>query len=96
MCRERCALLAEAISANLVGELPGGASLIIASQRQRDLLVGVAQEIREAIAAYRSDAGLAIAAERLYSALSPLDALVGRDSREAVLDELFSKFCIGK
>ena len=88
--------LGEAISEALVGELPGGASLVIASQRQRDLLLRAAKHIRESIDAYRSEAGLAIAAELLYGALLPLDALVGRDSRESVLDALFSKFCIGK
>lgn len=88
--------LSEAISEALVGELPGGASLVIASQRQRDLLLGSAKKIRASIEAYKSEMGLAIAAELLYGALIPLDALVGRDSRESVLDALFSKFCIGK
>jgi tRNA modification GTPase len=88
--------LASAISEALVGELPGGASLVIASQRQRDLLLGVARQIREAISAFEGEAGLALCAEALYGALAPLDALVGRDSREAVLDTLFSRFCIGK
>ena len=88
--------LAARISEKLVGELPGGARLIIASQRQRDLLIGVASRVEEALDAHRGDAGLAVAAERLYAALEPLDAIVGRDSREAVLDALFSRFCIGK
>ncbi|MEC7240681.1 MAG: tRNA uridine-5-carboxymethylaminomethyl(34) synthesis GTPase MnmE, partial [Myxococcota bacterium] len=88
--------LAEKISEKLVGELPGGARLIIASQRQRDLLIGVAHRVEEALDAHRGEAGLAVAAERLYAALEPLDAIVGRDSREAVLDALFSRFCIGK
>ena len=84
------------ISEKLVGELPGGARLIIASQRQRDLLIGVATRVEEALEAHRGMAGLAVAAERLYAGLEPLDAIVGRDSREAVLDALFSRFCIGK
>ena len=88
--------LADKISEKLVGELPGGARLIIASQRQRDLLIGVAQRVEEAVEAHCGEAGLAVAAERLYAALEPLDAIVGRDSREAVLDALFSRFCIGK
>ena len=88
--------LTSMISETLVGELPGGASLIIASQRQRDLLLGVARHVREALDAYRGPAGLAVASEGLYAALEPLDAMIGRDSREAVLDALFSRFCIGK
>jgi len=88
--------LGAAIAEKLVGELPGGASLIIASQRQRDLLLGVSHQIREAQQAFRGEAGLAVSAEALYGALLPLDALVGRDSRESVLDALFARFCIGK
>jgi tRNA modification GTPase len=88
--------LSRAISEALVGELPGGASLVIASQRQRDLLLGVARQIRQSITAFEGELGLAISAEALYGALVPLDALIGRDSREAVLDVLFSRFCIGK
>jgi tRNA modification GTPase len=88
--------LGEAISSALIGELPGGASLVIASQRQRDLLLHVSRQIRESIAAFEGELGFALSAELLYGALVPLDALVGRDSREAVLDALFSRFCIGK
>jgi tRNA modification GTPase len=88
--------LSAAISEALVGELPGGASLVIASQRQRDLLLGVARQIRQSITAFEGELGLALSAEALYGALVPLDALIGRDSREAVLDVLFSRFCIGK
>ena len=88
--------LSDAISEALVGELPGGASLVIASQRQRDLLFGVARQIKEALHAFEGDVGFAVAAELLYGALTPLDELIGRDSREAVLDALFSRFCIGK
>jgi tRNA U34 5-carboxymethylaminomethyl modifying GTPase MnmE/TrmE len=32
----------------------------------------------------------------VYEALGALDALTGRDTREAVLDRLFARFCIGK
>ena len=62
----------------------------------KDLLLGVSRCVEEALDAHRGVAGLAVASERLYAALEPLDAMVGRDSREAVLDALFSRFCIGK
>lgn len=88
--------LADAIARALVGEEPGSAGLIIASQRQRDLLVGIAEACEEARQALVGIAGPAIAAEAIYGALERLDALTGVDTREAVLDRLFSRFCIGK
>lgn len=88
--------LADAIVESLIGEEPGGAGLVIASQRQRDRLLELGVAVDRALSAMASDAGEAVAAEELYGALERLDALTGRDSREAVLDRLFSRFCIGK
>ncbi|MCP4810527.1 MAG: tRNA modification GTPase [Proteobacteria bacterium] len=88
--------LATAIAEALVGEEPGSAGLIIASQRQRDLLVGIAEACASSAEALAGEAGPAVAAEELYGALERLDALTGRDTREEVLDSLFSRFCIGK
>ncbi len=88
--------LARAIRDALVGEEPGSARVVIASVRQRDLLLGVTGAIDGAVRALSDGAGVAVAAEALYQGLGRLDALDGRDSREAVLDELFSRFCIGK
>lgn len=80
----------------LVGEEPGAASVVIASARQRDLLLAVSRAVGGAIKALADGAGVAVSAEALYEGLARLDALDGRDSREAVLDELFRRFCIGK
>lgn len=88
--------LREAITAALVGELPGGARLVIASQRQRDLLLEVSRRAEAAVEAFLGQAGVAVAAEELFGALERLDALTGRDTREAVLDRLFARFCVGK
>jgi len=88
--------LSAAIRDALVGEEPGAASVVIASARQRDLLLAVARAVDAAVAALADGAGVAVAAETLYEGLGRLDALNGRDSREAVLDELFRRFCIGK
>ena len=83
-----------AIAEALVGE-ELGAGLVIASARQRDRLLEVASALRLA-AASLPDAGPAVAAEDLYAGLERLDELTGRDTREEVLDRLFSRFCIGK
>ncbi len=92
---EGLAELSRRIAEALVGELPGGSHLIIASQRQRDLLIEVSDAIEASLRAVDL-AGVAVAAQELYGALERLDALTGRDTREAVLDSLFSRFCIGK
>ncbi len=88
--------LGQAIADALIQETPGSAALIIASQRQRDLLLGVAEACRESHQALLGPIGVAVAAQVLYGALERLDKLSGRDTREVVLDALFSKFCIGK
>ena len=87
--------LAAAIRRALVGETTGHARLIIASARQRDLLLRVARSAEQACEALPL-AGPAVAAEELTEALSALDALTGVQTREAVLDTLFERFCIGK
>lgn len=88
--------LGHAIVEALVGEEPGGAGLVIASARQRDRLLEVVAAVDRSLDALAAEAGPVVAAEELYGALERLDALTGRDSREAVLDRLFSRFCIGK
>lgn len=84
-----------AIAAALVGEEPGGSRLLIASARQRDLLLAVARAVDEALEALPV-AGVAVAADAVSRGIEVVDALTGADAREAVLDELFSRFCIGK
>lgn len=87
--------LGAAIAEALVGEQLGS-GLVIASLRQRDLLSAVDRATEAAATALEGELGPAIAAEELYDALARLDELVGRDTREAVLDALFRRFCIGK
>lgn len=79
----------------LVGETPGEARLVIASARQRDLLLSVGRHLDVAVEGLQI-AGAAVCAEELTEALSALDALTGADTRERVLDALFARFCIGK
>lgn len=79
----------------LRGEAPGGAGVALASARQAELLTRVATELREAAAAL-PHAGAAVAVELGYSSLEALAELSGSTVREAVLDRLFARFCIGK
>lgn len=86
--------LLDGVLRTLVGEQRDGEG-IVADQRQRDALLRLAGAAEAAIAALPL-AGPAVAVEEVYGALSALDTLVGRDTREDVLDRLFARFCIGK
>ena len=74
----------------------GGAHPVtVASARIRDRLLAVARLADDAVAAL-PDAGVAVAADCVASALEEIDAATGADTRETVLDAVFSRFCIGK
>ncbi len=79
----------------LRGEAPGSAAVVLTSARQAELLGRVAAELREASSTLPY-AGAAVAVELGYSALEALAELSGSSVREAVLDRLFARFCIGK
>ena len=73
---------------------PGGA--VVLSQRQHDLFRAVGQHCDAAAAALQGALGPAVAASEVVFAVERLGELAGIDAREAVLDRLFSRFCIGK
>jgi len=66
-------------------------------ERHRLAMVRGLAHVEEGLCAVeRGDRSSDIAAEELRSALRALDNLVGRVDVEAVLDEIFANFCIGK
>ncbi len=79
----------------LRGEAPGGAALVLTSARQAELLARVSAGLQES-AEVLPHAGAAVAVELGYAALEALAELSGSTVREAVLDRLFARFCIGK
>jgi tRNA modification GTPase len=88
----------EGLSRAIVGALGGdrpARDLLLASARQRDQLLAAARAVEEATEALPF-AGPAAAAERVTAAVGELLAFSGTDAREAVLDAVFARFCIGK
>ena len=66
------------------------------SQRQQSLFQRIAEHVEISAEALGGFLGPAVATEEITLALEALAELRGSDAREAVLDQLFSKFCIGK
>jgi tRNA modification GTPase len=64
--------------------------------RQRDGMLRALATLDEAIALAESSGEMELIAECLRSSIRALDSLVGRVDVEAVLGEIFSRFCIGK
>ena len=73
---------------------PGGA--VVLSQRQHDLFRSISEHCSAAATALEGALGPAVAASEVVWAIERLAELEGIDAREAVLDRLFSRFCIGK
>ncbi|MDB5704329.1 MAG: tRNA uridine-5-carboxymethylaminomethyl(34) synthesis GTPase MnmE [Sphingomonas bacterium] len=68
------------------------ADAVAVNQRQRSLLAGCADNLRAAI----DQPDMILFAEDLRLAMRSLDQLVGRSDVEAMLDALFTRFCLGK
>lgn len=69
-----------------------GASALATTERRIQAMRGAALALEEARAALAPE----IAAEALRHALGRLEGLVGRVDADAVLDEVFRNFCLGK
>lgn len=66
------------------------------SQRQHDLFIDISRHLQEASSALLGILGPAVAAEEIVQSLDRISELTGEDTREIILDRLFSRFCIGK
>lgn len=87
--------LVDQISAELSGRAVGSGTLT--RERHRLALMRGVDALEAArIELSKSEVRTEIAAEDIRAAIRALDALVGGIDVEAVLDEVFSRFCIGK
>ena len=71
-------------------------TVVVLSQRQHDLYRSISTHCLDAERALAGALGPAVAVCEIVYAIERLGELKGIDAREAVLDRLFSRFCIGK
>ena len=77
----------------LAGEL---AATLLIGERQRNHLRNAKLALARAAELHADKAGGEVVAEELRGALAQLGELLGREVGPRVLDEVFSKFCVGK
>jgi tRNA U34 5-carboxymethylaminomethyl modifying GTPase MnmE/TrmE len=68
---------------------------LITSQRQYDILISISNSLQVTIQVL-PELGPAIAIDELTTCLEKISEFSGQDVRELILDNLFSRFCIGK
>lgn len=82
--------------ADVLGSRVAGAGAL-SHERQRQAVADAVEQVAAArVALGAGEAGVDLAAEHLRLALRALDFLVGRVDVEAILDVIFSRFCLGK
>lgn len=69
---------------------------MIASQRQFDCVLRAEKALNEAIFHLESGVTLDVVGILIEEAVSPLAELTGRSASQAVVEQVFSKFCVGK
>ena len=79
----------------VLGERVSGSSLVI-RERQRHALSGALGFLDSARAVLRADGGVELAAAEIHAAAVSLEMMIGRVGVEDLLEEIFSRFCIGK
>jgi tRNA modification GTPase len=88
--------LKEAIIDRCLGSPVKSASLVITNIRHRDVLQRMADALNRASESCASGSPLEITAFELRDAMSCLGEITGETCPEAVIDHIFSRFCIGK
>lgn len=86
----------ELLEAQVLLRLAGAEHAVIAQERHRLMLEGVSGALVDALECLVTGVEIEIVAENLRHARAWLDRLTGRLDVEAVLGQIFSRFCIGK
>ncbi|MCQ2429616.1 MAG: tRNA uridine-5-carboxymethylaminomethyl(34) synthesis GTPase MnmE [Clostridia bacterium] len=90
-------VLAEAVEAAFIdGGLHVGEEAVVFSARQAAELASCASALARASANLRAGLTYDICADDIREAMSALGSLCGRTAREDVINEIFSRFCVGK
>jgi len=89
---ENVEMVKQAIFELAVGGAPRGAKLVITNMRHAEELRGA----RETLADIRCDANLDMVARDVADAVAHLGRITGKSASDAVIDRIFSQFCIGK
>lgn len=69
---------------------------VVANERQLSLLMKASKSLDAAISAMRLSVPVDLIVEDLYDSWNALKEILGEQSKEDLLDELFSRFCVGK
>lgn len=77
-------------------ELQIGSDAVVFSARQAASLAACSQALAQAMDALGAGLPYDLCAEEVRACLSPLAELSGREPREDVISDIFSRFCVGK
>ncbi len=80
----------------LSGEMQQVESSFLTNVRQTQLLQQAKEDLMDGVAAAQAGMTLDVVAVQLQSAYSHLGLVVGEEAGEDLLDEVFSRFCLGK
>ena len=69
---------------------------VVANERQLSLLMKASKSLDVAISAMRLSVPVDLIVEDLYDSWNALKEILGEQAKEDLLDELFSRFCVGK
>ncbi len=71
-------------------------SMLVAQERQYKCLISAGEAIKQALLAAQAGTAFDALCLLIEEAIGPLLELTGQRVSQAVVDELFSKFCVGK